>query len=228
MKYTFVLPCLNEEKSLLGVINEIKNTINEYNLDADILVSDNGSMDKSRDIATDNGCNVCLSKEKGYGNALINGTKNATGDYIFMLDSDGSYSLKNLAFFLDKSNEGFDFISGNRFSGGIDKGAMPFSHVWGVKALSIYGNLLFNTPIKDWHCGLRCYKREKFNDINWLSTGMEYASEMIIRAKKNDLKMCEVPTVLRKDTRGAKPHLRTIRDGFRHLILITKMRIKKI
>lgn len=226
MKYSFVLPCLNEENSLPGVISEIKEVINKYNLDAEILISDNGSTDRSIEISKENGCRVCNCEEKGYGNALICATKNATGDYLFMLDSDGSYSLQNLNLFLDKINDGYEFVSGNRYKGGIEKGAMSLSHKIGVKGLSMFGNMFFHTPIKDWHCGLRGYKRELFKNINWISSGMEYASEMIIRAKKREMKMCEVPTILRPDTRGRKPHLRTIRDGLRHVNLITKMFIK--
>ena len=225
--YTFILPCLNEEKTLPFCIDEIKKAIEHNNLNAEILVSDNGSEDKSREIAESLGARVVVCKDRGYGNALINGTKNAYGKYSVMGDCDGSYDFYNISQFIEKLNEGYDVVVGNRYAGGIQKDAMPLSHKIGVKALSGYANLLFRTPIKDFHCGLRMYNTEKLKGIKLECPGMEYASEMIIKAKINNLSMCEVSTTLRKDLRDGKPHLRTIRDGFRHLFLITKMFINK-
>lgn len=222
-EFTFILPCLNEEKTLKFCIDEIKNYINKNNLNAEILVSDNDSTDSSRKIAEENGVRVIIVKERGYGSALINGTKNAYGKYCIMGDSDGSYDFSHLDNFIEKLRDGYDLIVGNRFKGGIEKNAMPLSHKIGGRGLSITANLFFHTPIKDYHCGLRAYNREKLNQIKLERKGMEYASEMIIKAKINGLSMIEVPTILRKDLRDRKPHLRTIRDGFRHLFLILRM-----
>lgn len=226
-EFTFILPCLNEEKTLEFCIQEIKNYIDKNNLNAEILVSDNNSTDNSREIAIKNGARVVIAKEKGYGSALINGTNNAYGKYCIMGDSDGSYDFSHLSDFIDGVRNGYDLVIGNRFSGGIEKHAMPISHKIGVHFLSSFANLFFHTPIKDYHCGLRAYNREKIASLNLEQIGMEYASEMIIKANINNLSLLEVPTILRKDLRDKKPHLRTIPDGFRHLILILEMAFYK-
>ena len=224
---TFILPCLNEEKTLPFCINEIQDYIKKHKLDAEILVSDNDSTDNSVSIARKYGARVTICKEKGYGNALINGTKNAYGKYCIMGDCDGSYDFSNLEEFIRKSREGYELVVGNRYSGGIQKKAMPISHKIGVKFLSMFANFFFCTPIKDYHCGLRMYRTKSLREINLNAPGMEYASEMIIKAQINKLKMCEVPTILRKDLRNGKPHLKTIRDGFRHLFLILNLAIHR-
>ena len=226
-EYTFILPCLNEEKTLEYCIKEIQKCIKDKKLNAEILVSDNNSTDNSVKIAQKNGARVVICKEKGYGAALINGTKNAYGKYCIMGDSDGSYDFYNIDEFIKGLNNEYELIVGNRFKGGIKKDAMSLSHKIGVKLLSTFANLLFHTPIKDYLCGLRAYKKDSIENLNLTHKGMEYASEMIIMAKINNLKMLEVPTTLRKDLRDRKPHLRTIRDGFRHLKLICELSINR-
>lgn len=226
-EFTFILPCLNEEKTLAFCINEIKDSIKKYHLHAEILVSDNNSTDNSRQIATDLGARVVIAEEKGYGSALINGTKHAYGKYCIMGDSDGSYDFSNLHDFIEGVRNGYDLVVGNRFLGGIAKRAMPLSHKIGVKFLSITANCFFHAPIHDYHCGLRAYNKETIQKLKLEQKGMEYASEMIIRAQMEHLSLLEVPTILRKDLRDRKPHLRTIRDGFRHLHLILQMAFHK-
>lgn len=226
-EFTFILPCLNEEKTLEFCICEIKEYINKKNINGEILVSDNNSTDKSREIAKANGARVIITKQRGYGNALINGTKHAKGKYCIMGDSDGSYDFFNIDEFIAGVRNGYDLVVGNRFKGGIEKGAMSISHKIGVKFLSKIANLFFGTPIKDYHCGLRAYNTENIKKLNLNQGGMEYASEMIIVAQINQLKLLEVPTILRKDLRENKSHLRTIRDGFRHLNLILKIAINR-
>ena len=226
-KYTFILPCLNEEKSLEYCIKQIQSCINDKNLDAEILVSDNNSSDTSVDIAKRNGARVVVCTERGYGAALINGIKNAEGQFCIMGDADGSYDFYNIDAFIRELDNGYDLVVGNRYEGGIQKGATPLSHKIGVKFLSGIANLFFHTPIHDYHCGLRAFKRESIEGLNLCHTGMEYASEMIIMAKLRGLKMIEVPTTLKKDLRGGHPHLRTVRDGFRHLNLIFKLSFRK-
>ena len=223
IEFTFILPCLNEERTLPICINEIKEYIDKKHLKAEILVSDNDSTDESVKVAKSCGARVLICKNKGYGSNLIFATKNARGKYCVMGDSDGSYDFSNLDIFINKIKNGYDLVVGNRFLGGIEKNAMPFSHKIGVKFLSMYANLLFKTPIKDYHCGLRVYNRKSLLKLNLSSTGMEYASEMIIKSKINNLKMCEVSTILRKDLRNTKPHLKPIRDGLRHFFLITNI-----
>lgn len=226
-EYTFILPCLNEEKTLEYCIKEIQKCIQDKKLNAEILVSDNNSTDNSIEIAKKNGARVVICEERGYGAALINGTKNAKGKYCIMGDSDGSYDFYNIDKFIQGLNNGYDLVVGNRFKGGIEKGAMPLSHKIGVRFLTGIANIFFHTPIKDYHCGLRAYKKESIEKINLKQNGMEYASEMIILAKINNLKILEVPTILRKDLRNRKPHLKTIKDGIRHLKLILKIAINK-
>lgn len=225
-EFTFILPCLNEEKTIKYCIEEIQQYINKNKLKAEILVSDNNSSDTSVKIAKECGARVVICKERGYGKALINGTNNAYGKYCIMGDSDGSYNFSNLDEFINGVRNGYDLVVGNRFKGGIEKDAMTLSHKIGVKFLSGFANLLFHTPIKDYHCGLRAYNTESIKKLNLSQQGMEYASEMIIAAKINNLKLLEVPTNLRKDLRNRKSHLRTIRDGFRHLKLICNFAIK--
>lgn len=226
-EFSFVLPCLNEEKTLAFCINEIKNYISAHSLNAEILVTDNDSTDKSREIAMQNGARVVIEKRKGYGSNLINGTKNALGKYCIMGDADGSYDFSHLDKFIDGVRNGYDMVVGNRFAGGIEKNAMPLSHHFGVKFLSVTANLFFHTPIHDYHCGLRAYNREKILALHLEQPGMEYATEMIVKAQINHLSMLEVPTILRKDLRGKKSHLRTIQDGFRHLGLILSLFIHR-
>lgn len=226
-EFTFILPCLNEEKSLGYCIEEIKKSISKNNLNAEILVSDNGSTDNSVKIAKEKGARVEICEKKGYGNALIYGTKKAYGKYCIMGDSDGSYDFSHIEEFIKYIREGYDLVVGNRFKGGIQKGAMKVSHKIGVRFLSSIANLFFNTPIKDYHCGLRAYNLASIKKLELSQGGMEYASEMIIMAKINNLKMIEVPTTLKKDLRERKSHLRTIKDGMRHLTLILKMSINR-
>lgn len=227
VEFTFVLPCLNEEKCLPFCLDEIKKYIEKNNLNAEILLSDNNSEDRSREIAKSQGARVVVCENRGYGNALINGTKNANGKYCIMGDADGSYDFSNLSEFIEKVRSGYDLVVGNRFKGGIGEKAMSISHKIGVRFLSGFANFFFRTPIKDYHGGLRAYNTQRFKDLRLECAGMEYASEMIIKAQINGYKMCEVPTILRKDLRGTKPHLRTIRDGFRHLFLILRMFINR-
>lgn len=226
-KYTFLLPCLNEEKSLAYCIQEVQKCIKDKNLDAEILIADNNSTDNSVNIAKENNVRVVICKEKGYGATLINGIKNAQGKYCIMGDSDGSYDFYNIDNFINELNNNYDLVVGNRYKGSIEKGAMSLSHKIGGKFLSDFANLLFHTPIEDYHCGIRAFKTESMDKLNLTQPGMEFASEMIIKAKINNLKMIEVPTTLRKDLRDRKPHLKTIRDGFRHLFLICKFSMFK-
>lgn len=227
MKLTILIPCLNEEKTIEKVIKTAKNYIRRNNLinDAEILVSDNGSTDNSVKIAKKNKARVCTSETKGYGSALINGINNAKGEIIVMGDADMSYDFDAIEDFIKYLDEGYDMVIGNRFKGGIEKGAMPFLHKLGVPFLSIVGNVLFETPAKDFHCGLRSFKKEKIKQLNLECPGMEFASEMICKASLNNLKIKEIPTKLYKDQRNKKSHLKTFRDGFRHLNYMIKLKI---
>lgn len=220
---TILMPCLNEENSIAFCINEAKGYIERSGVSAEILISDNGSTDRSREIAESLGARVVITDAKGYGNALRHGINNAKGKYVIMGDCDGSYDFGNLDTFVEKLREGYTLVMGNRFKGGIAKGAMPFSHRFiGVPALSLLGKIRYGVKIGDFHSGLRAFDRETALSLGLKAEGMEFATEIVGAFAKAKEKICEVPTVLRCDIRGGKPHLRTIRDGMRHLILMLK------
>ena len=223
LEYTFILPTRNEEKSLPYCIEEIEAFINKNKLKAEILVVDNNSTDNTSKIAKGYGARVVFCENVGYGNALKYGIEKAFGKYTIMGDSDGSYNFSNLEKFIYYLKKDYDLIVGNRFKGKIEKGAMPFSHRIGGRMLSIIGNIFFHTKIKDYHCGLRAFKTDSIKKLKLKSSGMEFASEMIISSRLNNLKIIEVETDLRKDLRNRKSHLKTIRDGIRHLKLIFDM-----
>lgn len=228
MKLTILIPCLNEEATIERVVKTAKNYIRRNNMinDAEILVSDNGSTDNSVKLAKLSKARVCSCEEPGYGNALINGIKNAKGNYIVMGDADLSYDFDAIEDFIKYLDEGYDMVIGNRFKGGIEKGAMPFIHRIGVPFLSLVGNILFKTPAKDFHCGLRSFKKESIDKLDLSCPGMEFASEMICKASLNNLKIKEVNTKLYKDKRNKKSHLKTFRDGYRHLKYMISLKIK--
>lgn len=218
MEVTILMPCLNEAETLAVCIRKAKQFISENNIDGEVLISDNGSSDGSQDIALSEGARVVTTDIKGYGSVLINGTKNALGKYVIMGDADDSYDFLDLMPFVQKLREGYDLVMGNRFAGGIEDGAMPWSHRYiGNPVLSFIGRLFFGSRIRDFHCGLRGFNRESIQDLHLQTTGMEYASEMVVKAELNGLKIAEVPTTLRKDGRSRPPHLRSFRDGWRHL-----------
>lgn len=215
---SFVVPCLNEELSLGTVIKEIKESFADKNYSYEIIVADNGSVDRSRDIASESGARVVLVEKKGYGWALREGFREARGKYIVMGDADGSYHFEDAIGMVELLNQDFDFVVGNRFTGTIEKGAMPILHKYvGNPILSRLGKFLFKIGISDFHCGLRAFKTEKINQIRFRSTGMEFASEIIVEAKKSNLRITELPITLHKDLRNGPSHLNSFPDGWRHL-----------
>lgn len=220
MYLTILMPCLNEEHTISFCINKAKRFISKQNIEAEILVVDNGSEDDTKNIAQSLGARVVEESNKGYGNALRRGISEAKGKYIIMADGDGSYDFEKLEAFIESFRKGYDFVCGNRFKGGIKKGAMPFSHRLGAPFLSFCARLKHKVPIKDFHCGLRGFRTALAQSMQFNTTGMEFATEIIFKFK--DYSMTEVPIVLHKDKRLGKPHLRTIRDGFRHLHYILK------
>lgn len=215
---TILMPCLNEVETLAVCIKKAKAFLEQNFIQGEVLVADNGSTDGSRKIAVNEGARLIEVSQRGYGSALISGCNSAKGQYVIMGDADDSYDFSNLMPFLQKLREGYDLVMGNRFAGGIEEGAMPWSHRYiGNPVLSFIGRLFFKSNIKDFHCGLRGYNCESIKKLNLKTTGMEYASEMVVKAELNHLKIAEVPTTLSKDGRSRPPHLRTFRDGWRHL-----------
>lgn len=218
IELTILMPCLNEEATLGKCIQKALRGIANNNIHAEVLIADNGSTDKSVAIAENLGARVVHVKNKGYGNALRAGIEAAKGKYIIMGDSDCSYDFEAIAPFVAKLREGFDLVMGNRFKGGIEKGAMPPLHQYlGNPVLSFIGRLFFTSKIGDFHCGLRGFNRQAIIDIELCTTGMEFSSEMVVKATLNNLKITEVPTFLHPDERNTPPHLNTWSDGWRHL-----------
>ncbi|WP_329806558.1 glycosyltransferase family 2 protein [Flavobacterium facile] len=215
---TVVMPCLNEAQTLETCIKKAQFYFTNNNIDGEIIIADNGSTDGSQDIAQKLGAKVVSIPQKGYGNALKGGINQAKGDFIIMGDADDSYDFSKLELFINKLNEGADFVIGNRFKGGIEKNAMPFLHKYlGNPVLSFLGRLFFNSKIGDFHCGLRGFTKEAYQKLELTTSGMEFASELIVKAHLNNLTIAEVPTILHKDGRNRKPHLNTWQDGWRHL-----------
>ncbi len=218
MELTILMPCLNEAETIGVCIRKAANWLSENKVDGEILISDNGSIDGSRDIAKSLGARVITANDKGYGAALIFGILHAQGRFVIMGDSDDSYDFSSLGLFLEKLRQGYDLVMGNRFKGGIGRRAMPFTHRYiGNPILSFIGRLFFHTPVGDFHCGLRGCQQNIVSKLNLQTLGMEFASEMIVKASLFDLKITEVPTSLTVHGRTRASHLRTWRDGWRHL-----------
>ncbi|MEQ9373138.1 MAG: glycosyltransferase family 2 protein [Coleofasciculus chthonoplastes F3-SA18-01] len=218
IELSVVMPCLNEAETLETCINKVQEYFAQYDISGEVVIADNGSTDGSPAIAKQMGVRVIDVKEKGYGSALMGGIRAAQGEYIIMGDADDSYDFTNLTPFLKKLREGYDLVMGNRFKGGIKPGAMPRLHKYlGNPVLTWIGRLLFPSPCGDFHCGLRGFRRDVIAKLNLRTTGMEFASEMVVKASLYKLRITEVPTTLSPDGRSHPPHLRSWRDGWRHL-----------
>lgn len=212
------MPCLNEAETLAICVEKAKRFLDVNDIDGEIIVADNGSTDGSQEIAIKAGARVVAVTQKGYGSALMGGIEAAQGEYVIMGDADDSYDFSNLQGFVSALDEGYDLVMGNRFKGGIMRGAMPFLHRYlGNPVLSGIARLFFKSDIGDFHCGLRAFRRDAILALNLQTTGMEFASEMIVKATMKGLKIKEVPTILYRDGRTRPPHLRTWTDGWRHL-----------
>ena len=218
MELTVVLPCLNEAETLAVCIRKAKASIAGLGIDGEVVIADNGSTDGSQDIARAEGARVVDVPIRGYGAALTAGIADAKGEFVIMGDADDSYDLSNLGPFVEALRGGADLVMGNRFAGGIEPGAMPALHRYlGNPVLTAVGRILFRSPVKDFHCGLRGFRRDAILELDLRTTGMEFASEMVVKATLNKLNIVEVPTTLSPDGRSRAPHLRTWRDGWRHL-----------
>ncbi|MHA1369900.1 MAG: glycosyltransferase family 2 protein [Promethearchaeota archaeon] len=212
------MPCLNEAETLAVCIRKANQFLQTHNISGEVIVADNGSSDGSQNIAVLEGARLISASRRGYGSALIEGVKASKGKYVIIGDADDSYDFSCLHPFLEKLRDGFDLVIGNRFQGGIQKGAMPFLHRYlGNPVLSFIGRIFFKTQIGDFHCGLRGFRKDKLLSLNLRTTGMEFASEMVVKAALMGYQIAEVPTILSRDGRTRKPHLRTWRDGWRHL-----------
>jgi glycosyltransferase involved in cell wall biosynthesis len=216
-----VMPCLNEERTLPICIAKAQESFRALGVDGEVIVADNGSTDRSAEIARSMGARVVHQPVKGYGAALQAGIEAALGDFIIMGDSDDSYDWAALGQFVEGLEGGCDLVMGNRFAGGIEPGAMPALHrYFGNPVLSFVSRLAFDVPVGDFHCGMRAFTRDAYDRMGVRTTGMEFATEMVAGAARNGLTIGEVPVRLFPDKRGRSPHLRSFRDGWRHLRFI--------
>lgn len=218
VELTILMPCLNEAETLAVCIQKAQGFLTRTGIRGEVLISDNGSTDGSQAIAEGLGARVTLAPQRGYGAALINGIENARGRFIIMGDADDSYDFENLEPFVERLRSGADLVMGNRFKGGIAPGAMPPLHKYlGNPVLSTIGQVFFRPNIRDFHCGLRGFNRARIRALGLQTTGMEFASEMVVKASLDRYRIEEVPTTLKKDGRSRPPHLRSWHDGWRHL-----------
>lgn len=218
VELTILMPCLNEAETLGTCVRKAMDYLARSGVVGEVLVADNGSTDGSQAIAQGLGARVVPVARRGYGAALIAGIAAARGRYVIMGDSDDSYDFTNLDAFVEKLRQGFDLVMGNRFRGGIKPGAMPPLHRYlGNPVLSTIGRVFFGSPVRDFHCGLRGFNRQAMLGLDLRAPGMEFASEMVVKATVQGLRITEVPTTLSPDGRSRPPHLRSWRDGWRHL-----------
>ncbi|TNY37247.1 glycosyltransferase family 2 protein [Thermomonospora catenispora] len=218
MELSVVMPCLNEAETIETCVRKAIGFLEEHGIDGEVVIADNGSTDGSQQLARAAGARVVPVADKGYGNALMGGIRAARGRYVVMGDADDSYDFTALMPFLEQLRDGADLVMGNRFKGGIEPGAMPPLHRYlGNPVLSFIGRLFFGSKIGDFHCGLRAFRKDSIMRLGLQTGGMEFASEMVVKATLAGYDVREVPTTLSKDGRSRPPHLNTWRDGWRHL-----------
>lgn len=218
VELSVVMPCLNEAETLEACVRKAQRALLEANIRGEVIVADNGSSDGSIEIAERAGARVVKVRDKGYGSALMGGIAAARGQFIVMGDADDSYDFGHIPRFVEELRRGSDLVMGNRFRGGIQQGAMPPLHRYlGNPVLTKVGRLLFHSNVRDFHCGLRGFRKDAYERMGLRTTGMEFASEMVVKATLFKMRITEVPTTLAPDGRSHPPHLRTWRDGWRHL-----------
>ena len=218
IELSVVMPCLNEEETLATCIRKAQRAIADANIAGEVVVADNGSTDRSIEIAEQLGARVVHVNAKGYGNALMGGIAASRGKFIVMGDADDSYDFGHVPRFVEELRGGSDLVMGNRFRGGIQKGAMPALHRYlGNPILTKVGRVLFRSRAGDFHCGLRAFRKDAYERMGLRTTGMEFASEMVVKATLFKMRIAEVPTTLSPDGRSRPPHLRSWHDGWRHL-----------
>jgi glycosyltransferase involved in cell wall biosynthesis len=215
---SIVIPCLNESKTIGTCVKKALHAFEKHGIAGEVIVADNGSSDTSVEVAGKAGAKVVHISELGYGAAIKGGVSAAQGKFIIMGDGDDSYNFLEISPFFEQWKAGKDFVMGNRFQGGIEEGAMPFLHKHlGNPVLSFVGRLFFRNGFGDFHCGMRGFTKKAFEEMKLSTAGMEFASEMVVKATLLKLKTAEVPVKLYKDGRGRPPHLQTWTDGWRHL-----------
>ena len=218
LELSVVLPCLNERETVGTCVQKAVEALRKAGIHGEVVVADNGSTDGSVELAETEGARVVHVEHRGYGNALRGGIQEARGTYVLMADSDDSYDFTHIPRFIEQLRNGSDLVMGNRFLGGIRDGAMPPLHRYlGNPVLTAIGRLFFRSPSRDFHCGIRAFSKDSYERMDIRSTGMEFASEMVVKASLLRMRVSEVPTTLSPDGRSHPPHLRTWHDGWRHL-----------
>lgn len=224
IEVSVVMPCLNEVRTVGRCVAKARDALARIGVRAEIIVADNGSTDGSQLLAEEEGARVVHAEQRGYGAALQAGIAAARGTYIIMGDADDSYDFSELSPFVERLRAGDELVMGNRFRGGIRPGAMPWLHKYvGNPVLTGILNLFFHSPIRDAHCGLRGFRKDAYERLGLRTSGMEFASEMVVKATLHEQKISEVPIVLHPDGRDRPPHLRSFRDGWRHLRFLLLM-----
>ena len=218
IELSIIMPCLDEAETLAVCVDKAQSYLERSGIAGEVIIADNGSTDGSQDLARAHGARVVDVPARGYGSALMGGIEAARGEYVIMGDADDSYDFSRLDAFVERLRAGDELVMGNRFAGGIAEGAMPPLHRYlGNPVLSWVGRVLFRSPIGDFHCGLRGFNRSSILNLHLQTTGMEFASEVVVKSTLGGLRVSEVPTTLHKDGRSRPPHLRSWRDGWRHL-----------
>ncbi len=218
VELSIVMPCLNEAETVERCVRTACGFLKRHGVSGEVIVADNGSTDGSQQLAPAAGARVVDVPDRGYGAALMGGIVGSRGRYVVMGDADDSYDFSSLMPFLEALRAGSDLVMGDRFRGGIAPGAMPKLHRYlGNPVLTWIGRLFFRSPVRDFHCGLRAFRRDAVLALDLRTSGMEFASEMVVKATLRGQRIAEVPTTLRPDGRSRPPHLRSWRDGWRHL-----------
>src|SRR6202158_4638696 len=218
VELSVVMPCLDEAATVGICVKKAIDAMERHGIRGEVIIADNGSTDGSQQIARDSGARVVPVERRGYGSALQSGIAAARGEFVLMGDADDTYDFSQLNEFVGKLREGYDLVMGNRFLGKILPGAMPALHRYlGNPVLTGLGRLFFKSPVGDFHCGLRAFRKDEIEQLELRTLGMEFASEMIVKATTFGLRVTEIPTTLSPDGRDHAPHLRTWGDGWRHL-----------
>jgi glycosyltransferase involved in cell wall biosynthesis len=221
IELSVVLPCLNEVETVGTCVRKAQQSMQSHGISGEVIVADNGSSDGSADAAEQAGARVISVEQQGYGAAIQGGVEAARGAYVVMADADDSYALDEVHAFFDSLNNGYDLVMGNRFQGEIETEAMPILHKYlGNPVLSLIGRIFYGSQVGDFHCGLRGFRKEAFESLDVRSTGMEFASELVVKAELAGLRIQEIPTTLSPDGRSGDPHLNTWKDGWRHLLFL--------
>ena len=222
LELTILMPCLNEEKTVGACVREAAAYLEASGCTGEVLVCDNGSTDRSAAIAEENGARVVLCPDKGYGHALRHGMAQARGAVIIMGDCDQSYDFLSIGEMHRLLGGEADVVIGNRFAAPPDASAISFSHRIGAPLLSLAARMRFGCDVVDFHCGLRGLTKSALDRMQFSCGGMEFATEMIAEAQRKGLRIAQTPVVLREDGRDGPSHLRTVRDGLRHLFFILR------